>query len=173
MITGMVTHVATDSDVLINFLHVDRMDLLGALPGHRFTVPVEVDREITDPAQRERFEAGLGKGLIDKCRADELRELEIYAELPATLGPGERACIALAENRGWSVASDDRTAANEAARRLGGMRVLNTPQTMLMAIRAGTLTVQEADRIKLELEQRRRFKMAFGSFQKFFPPSAN
>jgi len=46
---------------------------------------------------------------------------------------------------------------------LGATRLLTTPAILLRCIRAGVLTVADADAIKAELE-RHRFRMAFTSF---------
>jgi predicted nucleic acid-binding protein len=43
--------VVADTSVLINFLHLDRLDLLGALPGYGFWIPEHVVAEITRPEQ--------------------------------------------------------------------------------------------------------------------------
>ena len=39
----------TDANVLINLIHVDRLRLLGALPGFEFIVPPEVESEVNIP----------------------------------------------------------------------------------------------------------------------------
>jgi hypothetical protein len=51
----------------------------------------------------------------------------------------------------------------EAEARLGLGRVVNTPGLLLMAIKAGRMSVTEADQVKAVLEAN-RFKMKFGSF---------
>lgn len=43
--------VATDTSVLINFLHVGLLSLLGALAGFGFVLPVEVRREVRHAEQ--------------------------------------------------------------------------------------------------------------------------
>ena len=44
--------VALDASVLINFLILDRSDILGTLPKHRFFVPARVREEVTRPEQQ-------------------------------------------------------------------------------------------------------------------------
>ena len=39
----------TDTNVLINLIHVDRLSLLGALSGYDFVVPAEVESEVITP----------------------------------------------------------------------------------------------------------------------------
>jgi hypothetical protein len=73
--------------------------------------------------------------------------------------------LALAQQRGWRVASDEGGAfRREAEQRLGPGRLVNTPGLLLSAIRAGVLTVEEADQAKAVLEQH-RFRVRFKSFR--------
>jgi len=48
--------------------------------------------------------------------------------------------------------------------RLGTDRLINTPGLLLLSIRAGLITIEEADAMKALLEQR-RFRMKFASFR--------
>jgi predicted nucleic acid-binding protein len=78
---------------------------------------------------------------------------------------GEAACLALAIEKGWSIASDERRRfRREAEARIGKDRILGTADLFVLAIQTGVLTVQEADADKLRLEQQ-RFRMPFGSFR--------
>lgn len=73
--------------------------------------------------------------------------------------------MSLAQTRGWLIASDEkRVFRREALSRLGPGRIINTPGILLVAIRAGVLSIDEADRMKAELE-RHRFRMPFGSLR--------
>ena len=54
--------VVTDANVLINLIQVDRLDLLGALPGLGFIVPYEVESEIVVPAQSQALAGAIGAG---------------------------------------------------------------------------------------------------------------
>jgi predicted nucleic acid-binding protein len=92
-------------------------------------------------------------------------ELALFVELRRSLGMGEAACLALAVHRGALVASDEKRAfRREAETRLGPGRILNTPGLLLLSIRRGLLTVEEADEIKNTLESK-RFRMKFRSFK--------
>jgi hypothetical protein len=81
------------------------------------------------------------------------------------MGQGEAACLAMAESRGWIVASDERRRfRREVFSRLGEGRLVTTPGLFVLAIRVGRLSVDEADQMKAVLEQH-RFRMTFGSFR--------
>ena len=164
--TAASSIVIADASVLINLIHVERLDLLGALAGYTFRVPdVVVADEVTYPAHRDALRRALEAGCVadDACEAP--GELTLYSDLKQTIDKGEAACLAIGHVRGWIVACDERGRFSREARRLlGDGRVLNTPGLLLMAIRQDLLTVVEADQAKDVLESR-RFLMRFRSFR--------
>jgi hypothetical protein len=89
------------------------------------------------------------------------------------MGSGEAACLALAETKGWVIASDEKKRfRREAETRLGPDRLLTTPGIFVLAIRARQMTIEEADAAKALLEQR-RFKMNFTSFREVIGDGAD
>ncbi len=157
--------VVTDANILINLMHVGCLDLLGTLPAFTFVIPEHVVAEITDPGQQQHLAAALARGALRQEAITDLHELAIYAELRRLMGQGEAACLALAEARGWIVASDEkRRFRREVQARLGQGRLVTTAGLFVLAIRAGTLSVEQADQAKAVLEQH-RFRMTFGSFR--------
>lgn len=156
--------VVADTSVLINIIHVSRLDLLGSLDGFRFVVPEQVAAEVTREEEIRDLHEGFECGFLHRESSTDPQELAIYADLRGALGRGEAATLAMAEARGWLVACDERGRfLLEARKRIGETRVIDTPGLMLLAIRRGTLTVTEADALKLILESR-RFRMTFASF---------
>jgi predicted nucleic acid-binding protein len=156
--------VATDTCILINFSILDRLDLLGALPGLKFLLPESVVLEVRRPEHQRRLRLALEREYLGTIEIADLETLSIFAELRRSLGGGEAACLAVAATRGWIVASDEKRAfLREAQNRLGPGRVLNTPGLLVLALRAGLMTVEEADRAKHLLEEH-RFRMRFSSF---------
>jgi predicted nucleic acid-binding protein len=161
--------VATDTNVLINLVHINRMDLLGKLPPYSFVVPEQVTKEVKDPAQAAAVRTAIVTTLLDEVQLTRLPELQLYAQLVRTLGIGESACLTLAECRGWLIASDERkTFYREAVRRLGEGRILNTAGILIRAITLDMITLEEADDAKAILE-RNRFRMKFASFRDVIP----
>ncbi len=153
-----------DANVVINFAHVEGLEILGGLPAYRCAVPEEVVLEVTDPGQTARLDAAIGAGMFDLVRITDLGEMDDYAGLRRMLGAGEAACLAIAHSRGWLVASDERRALRRLVReRIGEDRLRTTPDLIVDAIRCGSITVEEADRWKAVLETR-RFRMPFASF---------
>jgi len=155
--------IVCDACVLINFLIIDRLDLLSRNARFCFVVTEHVTGEITDPVQSAALRVALQKVEIEQVDLTDPEGLVLFAELRKTLGKGESAAIALAARRGWAVATDDSQTRREIERRLGKGRLLTTPGILVEAIHSEALTVEGADEIKARLEAH-RFRMNFGSF---------
>ena len=159
--------VITDTSVLVNFLVIDRVELMVALPGQQFVVTDHVRGEITEhyPDQLLRLENALEAGVLSEISVTELAEVEAFAKLTATgLGIGECSAIAVAAQRGYSIAIDDKTARKRIAKLYPAMVVLTTESIVVELIRGSVLDVASADAIKLDWEQNHRFRLTFGSF---------
>ena len=157
--------VVVDANVLINLMHVARLDLCKVLPDLEFVVPNHVHEEIQRPAHREAFDQAVSEGLFQIVLITEPEDIELLAELTTRLGRGEAACLVLAVRHGWTVASDEKGRfRREAAKRIGKDRIIGTADLYIRAIEAGLITIQEADADKATLEAR-RFRMPFGSFR--------
>lgn len=165
MPTASIKTVAVDANVLINLIHVNRLDLLGKLEGFEFAVPGQVIEDVKYPEQAAALHDALAQSWVRREENTDPTEISVYADLSRVMGKGEAACLAMAETRGWLVACDEGGRfLREARARVGGDRLINTPGILLLAIRRRLLTVEEADAIKDVLAQR-RFKMSFGSFR--------
>ena len=163
--SGSTSIVITDTSILINLSHTGHLSLLGKVVGLRFVVPDEVVAEVTEIEQLRILEAAIADGSLTRESIASPDELALFAELSQILGSGESACLALASSRGWIVACDEkRVFIREARSRLGDGRILNTPGLYVLWIRAGILSVEEADAAKAILDAN-RFKMSFSSFR--------
>ncbi len=161
---SVVIVVVTDANLLINLIHTRRLRLLGQLQPLRFVVPENVVAEIVKEDQPRYLAEAIAAGLVEVCSITEAGELSVFADLRSVLGAGESACLALAEARGWHIASDEGGRfRREVVARIGEDRLLTTPAIYVRAIRAGLLTVAEADKDKEHLATK-RFVMSFGSF---------
>lgn len=106
----------------------------------------------------------MNDGLIDTLLVRDNKELQRIAQLNAVLGIGESSAIAVAESRGLIIAMDE---GGRARREINNgpcrNRLITTPGILLSLIHNATITIIEADAIKLQLEGL-RFRMTFGSF---------
>lgn len=160
--------VVSDANVLINLIHVARLDVCAALPGLKFVVPDHVREEITLPEQRATLDWAVTRGHLQMASITEPGDIALFADLTSRLGRGEAACLVLAVRNGWIVASDEkRRFRREALSRIGEERVMGTVDIYIRAIRAGVVTVEEADRDKSALEGR-NFKMPLESFNEIY-----
>jgi hypothetical protein len=163
--------VVTDTSVLINFLKIDRMDLVGLHPAG-FLATDHVRNEISDryPAQVERYADAIKAGWVTEEAVNDPVEVALFGRLSATprLGPGECSAIAVAINRRHALAIDDGRAIRHALREAGitgqVLTILRTQDVVVELIRAGVLTIEQADQIKSVWETRHRFRIAVASF---------
>ena len=151
--------VVADSSFLINFLVLDRMDLLGGLPQFRFHVVNHVTAEIRYEDQRARLQAAMESGMVTEIEITDPDEILLYDELRRFLGDGESASLAVSVKRGWAIAADEKGRfRRELFERLGEDYLLNTLGALVMAIKASVITVEEADALRAQLRES-RFEM--------------
>lgn len=154
-----------DTSVVINFIHIDRLDLLSStneISGH---YPEEAKAEVSRPDQKSSIELAISARILEIVRIDTPEELSLSGTLRERYGMGESAALALARVRGMHLGCDERRSfMTTALQHLGRGRYLNTPTVLLRAIRLGAISVGEADTYKLILEGH-RFKMPFSSFR--------
>ncbi|MBI5504185.1 MAG: hypothetical protein HY899_05265 [Deltaproteobacteria bacterium] len=150
---------------MINVIHVGRLEMFARIPGYRLVVPDHVREEITVAEQREVLDAAVAGDALTIASLTNLDSIALFTQLIEHVGRGEAACLALALEHGWILASDERKRfRREAESRLGKERLIGTPDLFILAIRAGLHSIEGADADKAVLE-RRRFKMAFASFR--------
>jgi hypothetical protein len=146
--------VVADTSVLINFLRIDRMDLISHHP-QRFLATDHVEAEITSdyPDQRTRYQAAVVSGQLDTCSVVDPDEVTLFPRLRPgeRLGAGECSAIAVAINRKYPIAIDDDRAVKRAVREMGAkLEVVKTVDVIVTLIRTGVLNTDAADQIKDE-----------------------
>ncbi len=157
--------VIADANVLINLIHVARLDMCARLRDYEFVVSDHVREEVTEPAQRAALDDAVARRVFRIEAITDLNAVALFAELTVHIGRGEAACLAIAVEKGWTLASDEKKRfRREAETRLGRERIIGTADLFVLAIHAGLLTVEEADADK-EVLERHRFKMPFRSFR--------
>lgn len=161
--------VVADTSVLVNFLRIDRMDLIGCHP-QRFLATDHVDSEITSSYadQRARYQSAITSGLLDTCSVVDPEEVELFLRLRPgeRLGAGECSALAIAIHRKYPIAIDDNRAVKRAVRQLGAkLEVIRTVDVMVALIRTGVLDVVTADQIKDLWARHHRFRIKAASFR--------
>lgn len=164
--------IVTDTSVLINFLRIDRIDLIAG-HSHAFLATDHVANEVSDryPDQQRRFASALDSGALTLVPVAATEELRFFASLSSTgrLGAGECSAIAVAVQRGYTLAIDDRVANRLARRFAPALHIVTTQDLVVSMIRQDLLDADEADRIKHEWATRHRFTLKLDSFQNLLP----
>lgn len=151
--------VVTDSSFLINFLVLDRMDILGGLRQFRFHMVNHVTAEIRYEDQRRRLRASIESGVMTEIEITEPGEILLYDDLRRFLGDGESASLAVAVSRRWVIAADEKGRfRRELVARLGENYLLDTAGALVTAIRAGAITLAQAETLRARLREN-RFEM--------------
>lgn len=151
--------------MLINLIHVDGIAMVAALPDYEFVIVDAVVEEITDEQQAAALRTAFEQNYLRKESLTERNALALFAELVQVMGRGEAASLALAAGTDWYLACDEkRVFRRKALELLGEDRLLTTPGIIVLCIRQGLLSVEQADKMKVILESK-RFRMTFESFR--------
>lgn len=172
----MSGRTVADTTVLINFLRVDRMDLVGTHPDS-FIVTEQVMGELADFGQQRAYATALSAGHLTEMWIADQAEIETQTidQLMHTtsLGVGERSAIAVALHRGYRLATDDRRAINHAMReaeREGTLiSIVRTQDIVVELIECGALSLEEADAMRDEWARNHRFALKIASFRELMP----
>ena len=158
--------IVLDTSVLLNFVNIGRIELLGRL-GASIMLPDQVLDEIKRPSQKEVVENAVTAGILDLQSIRNPAEVALFADLRASgrLGAGECAVLAVALSRNWIAGLQDRRARLEGQRRRKDLALCQTEGLVLTLIRAGHLTLEEADGFLVEWATQHRFKARLASFR--------
>ncbi len=141
-------NVICDTSIIVNFLKINRLDLLGS-SSHIFWVSDHVHQEITldYPAQQQLFQIALKKKSIQKIVVKDPQELDLFIKLMKNrlLGAGECAAIAVAAYRGYFLAIDDGQAIKKAALLMTPDRILRTQDIVVEMVNENLLSDDSAD----------------------------
>ena len=164
-----------DTSVLINFLKIDRVDLLGRCT-HTFFVTDHVEAELSDyyADQVRRFQKGYEAKVFSKLSLSNPAELETFAELikTGTLGAGECSAIAAAVHRASLLAIDDIRAIRRAKALAPELEILRTQDLMVLMIQQELLSIEQADTILHAWIRHHRYHLKIGSFQELLATSS-
>lgn len=86
----IVRVVVTDTNILINLIHIGRLDLLGKLSTFSFVVPEEVVKEVTGPDQAQALLTVISSGLLQEVQLSDPAELKVYAISSRSWAPEKR-----------------------------------------------------------------------------------
>ena len=163
----MNKETSCDASILINFLRINRIDLLKKST-HSFYITDHVQDEISTfyPHQRACLESGLSQKILQKINIESPQEFATFANLNKSrqLGAGECAAIAIAVHRGFYLAIDDTRAIKKSLELLPLSRIFRTQDLILLMIQEQILSVEEADHLIEIWATQHRFKLKLKSF---------
>lgn len=158
-----------DTSVLVNFLALDRADLLARHPLHRFVVVDLVRDEVVKRTSSERLLAAFQAGYVlpdGPPEAVAIEEIAAFAAISLydALGRGECAASAAAHARGLPLFMDDEAAWKKVDLAFPGMAREGTATLVAALVKSGVLDVAQADAMKADWEANHRFRLKFASF---------
>ncbi len=128
-----------DACCLIDLLASGRLESTLQATGHAWRLPDAVKAEARFVRERDATRPGsfqnvpvdlsphLSSGLLIPCQPDDEREQSLFVRYAARFrSDGEAMCLAIAESRGWVVATDDRKAIKVA--QAAGLAVVSCPR---------------------------------------------
>lgn len=148
--------VVCNTTVLSNFAALGELDLLHQLY-EVIHIPTEVYAEVRSGLDEGySFYTTLEQAIYPWNESGWIRlaglvgteEQSLFGSLPRRLHEGERACLAIAQMRGWLLLTDDRAARNEAGRRAisyagsAGCLVLAVERSLCSLEKANALLAQ-------------------------------
>lgn len=156
-----------DSCCLIDLLASGCAESILRACGHEWHLPAAVRDEVrfirqrdpTDPNKFVSVPADLSgliaAGALMPCQPDVQHELDLFIQYAARFGSdGEAMCLALAESRGWLVATDDKEAITVAQR--ARLKVVSSPELL----KSWSLVTEATDVVKalMDIELFARFR---------------
>ena len=161
--------VLLDSSVLINFLVIDRLDLLVNHPRYRFVITGHVRAEILDGNHAENC----GLQFVAKTLKSPSLTIWMNSRRSANshvgrFSAGKCAVIAAAKHRGLLVGLDDKVAKRTAEKLLGAANILDTVKIVGSLIEAGVIAVRDADKF-IGTWSRNSFTPSIRTFAEFAP----
>ncbi len=115
--------------------------------------------ELDDPSKLFKSPINLNPyfktGVLNRCDVEGVEETSLFIAYATKLDDGEAACLAIAKNRGWSLATDDRPATSIANQ--AGVTVLTTAQLLKQWARNTKATKLQITEALLKIQRFAKF----------------
>jgi hypothetical protein len=133
-----------------------------------FWIPIQVQNEALrirrvdedDPTRLVSQDIDLGdamnSGHVRTCQLEGQNEVDAYVRFAMQLDDGEASCLAIAESRGWTVATDDRKARRIASE--NGISQISTPELILKWVDATSPSETAIAELLRRIERFARFR---------------
>jgi len=158
--------IVLDTSVLINYIHVDRLDLIAGCWAE-IRVVEQVQQELEYDEQRLVFERALAISQIQVFSVDDpvliADALKIYQV--DRRGKGESYSFVYASASNLPLAIDDKRARSLFATKDATLKMCTSKDLMVKALRMGLVSVAEADEIKDIWANQCRYRLKVESFR--------
>ena len=144
-----------DTSVLINYISIERIDLLTKLSHRHLLITEEVHSEIK--RNRNTLEIAIANGQIEVTNPLLNEDIELFARLTKILSVADASCIVAARVLETDLAADDRILRREAAKVLPEAYLLRTEVLLAEAVRTNLLLIEEGNTI-LQLLIKMRYR---------------
>jgi predicted nucleic acid-binding protein len=143
--------IVSNTTVLSNFASIGALDRLRELYGEVY-LPTEVYQEIEHGLEEGySFYSGIEDVLYPGNRDGWLRlttlrgedEIKLFSSMPGRLHAGEASCLAIAQQRGWLLLTDDKAARQQAI--LRKVAVTGTVGCLILGIERGLWSLEQAN----------------------------
>jgi hypothetical protein len=166
---GSAQPTVIDACCLIDLLASRQAETILRATGHAWHLPSSVQAEVKyvrkhDPNNPLSFRNVLvdltpfvSSGLLTPCQANDPTELARYVQYASLFrSDGEALCLALAECRGWTVATDDRRAIQVAKK--AGLSVVSCPELVKAWADANRPDVTSVGRVLNDIQTLAQFR---------------
>lgn len=155
--------IVADTNVIINFLNINRLDLISK-HSHQFIITDHVIDEIIK--HKTIIQQAAKEGVVREVRLESDEEVKLFAKFESAerIGRGECSAIACAIYNGHKLAIDDKRAITEAKKASPNIEILKTEDLIISMISEQLLSAREADKIKALWESKHKFRLPFKSF---------
>ena len=163
--SSSIDPLTLDASVLLNFLKIDRLDLISG-GWKELHIVEEVQAEVRDPLQAGRLQRAIERGVVQVYRVIDLNDIRTATDLydRLGLGRGESFSFVAAKALGSAQAIDDRKAVKRASAVVTGVVAVTTVDVMIRALRMGLLSIEEADAIKEDWSASHHFMLKVATF---------
>lgn len=146
--------IVLDASLLIALAKAGHLSLLFDTTELDLYVTPTVLGELRKPETRRPIDQAIAAGRLQLLRitSDDAAELEAIADWLERVDEGEAEVIGVAVTRGWLIGLEDRGARNLLRRQGRASACIGSVELLLLAIRAGRLSLQEADSIFSSLD---------------------
>lgn len=166
----LVPVLILDASLLINFLKVDRAEIIKAYPA-KILITEHVRDEVTSayPEQLERLNHAIAENIVEILVINDLSEIDEIVNFreektQRQLGIGECSAIIMASKRNCSIGIDDGPAIKVIRKEFPSLSIVQTTDLVVEAVRRDVINIEEADTLKEVWATQHRFKLKIKSF---------